>query len=147
MKKWIGLAAVALSATLVFCSCSGGQNKDADQGAGAEQQTGETTEKPVDLSLYKKPAEVVTLDLSKEDPSNDEMRFVYDDAGRVSQCYYNIEDEEIYVNYKYEDGAVQIYAFIRAVVVADERIEISEYSADQGFTEINGYYFKGVTAK
>ncbi len=75
------------------------------------------------------------------------MRFVFDDEGKVSQCYYKVGDQQVYVNYTYKEGIAQIYAFMDDVLVADETIRISEYSAKQGFVSIEGYYFKGVSTK
>ena len=98
----------------------------------------------IDISAYRAPADVVEIDTDKEDPSNDAIRFVYDDEGRVSQCYYEIDGEPVFVSYAYKDGSVQIYAFMGELVVADEIITLpGEYDASIGFTSSNGYYFKG----
>ena len=98
----------------------------------------------VDLSVYQAPANVVEIDADAEDPSNDNIRFVYDDVGRVAQCYYEIDGQQIYVGYTYGDGYAQIYAFMGDFVVADEEISLpGEYDASVGFASSHGYYFKG----
>ena len=135
---------------LIFCACSGNKKDNVKKDTESEQQTtnrSESKNDEVDLSAYKKPADVVSIDLTEDDPSNDEIRFVFDNEGKVTQCYYNIGDQQVYVNYTYKDGSVQIYAFMGEVLVADETIEISEYSAEKGFSSIEGYYFKGVTSR
>ena len=150
MKKVISLIAVILMTALIFCACSGNQKDNVKKDTESEQQTtnrSESKNDEVDLSAYKKPADVVSIDLTEDDPSNDEIRFVFDNEGKVTQCYYNIGDQQVYVNYTYKDGSVQIYAFMGEVLVADETIEISEYSAEKGFSSIEGYYFKGVTSR
>ena len=150
MKKVNCLAAVILMAALIFCGCSGNQKDSAKKGTESEQQTTNQSENKndeVDLSAYKKPADAVSIDLTKDDPSNDEIRFVFDNEGKVTQCYYKIGDQQIYVNYTYNDGSVQIYAFMGDILVADETIELSAYDAEKGFTVIEGYYFKGFSVK
>ncbi len=150
MKKVISLIAVILMAALIFCGCSDNQKDSTNKNTESEQQTENQSENKndeIDLSAYKKPADVVSIDLTKDDPSNDEIRFVYDDDGRVTQCYYKIGEQQVYVNYTYKEASAQIYAFMGEVLVADEVIEISEYSAEKGFSSIEGYYFKGVTSR
>ena len=150
MKKVISLIAVILMTALIFCACSGNQKDSSKKDVESEQQTTNRSENKndeVDLSAYKKPADVVSIDLTKDDPSNDEIRFVFDNEGKVTQCYYNIGDQQVYVNYTYKDGSVQIYAFMGEVLVADETIDISEYNMEKGFTAIKGYYFNGFSAR
>lgn len=150
MKKAIFLIALILMSVLVVCGCSGKNGSNSNDATESDQETtnhAENNNDEVDLSAYKKPADVVNIDLSKDDPSNDEMRFVFDDDGKVTQCYYQIGDQQVYVNYTYKDGSAQIYAFMGDILVADELIDISEYSAEKGFAAIEGYYFKGFSAK
>lgn len=144
MRKAVSLLMIILLSALLVCGCSG---KDTSQNNQDYSEGSENGNEEVDLSAYKKPAEAVSIDLSKDDPSNDDMRFVFDDEGKVSQCYYKVGDQQVYVNYTYKEGIAQIYAFMDDVLVADETIRISEYSAKQGFVSIEGYYFKGVSTK
>lgn len=97
-----------------------------------------------DSISYKAPAEIFELELNKEDISNDDIKFKYDELGRIAGCSYQYEDNEIYVNYNYSDSEVQIYAFANDVVADDQKIALtSEYNPDVGFAKYNGYYFKG----
>ena len=156
MKKTIVLLICVIVAATLFCGCAGNTG-DANQDNkinAASQQSDNVSDNnsseqkdEIDLDSYKTPAEAVSIDLTKDDPSNDEMRFVFDDEGKVTQCYYKIGDQQIYVNYTYNDGSVQIYAFMGDILVADETIELSAYDAEKGFTVIEGYYFKGFSAK
>lgn len=116
-------------------------NQEDDEYVGVGNPTEETE---VDISTYRAPAEVVEIDLTAEDPSNADIRFVYDELGRVSICYYKINGQVVSVNYNYQDDYVQIFAFMGEFVTADEKIELpGEFDASAGFSQIDGYYFKG----
>ena len=164
MKKLNSLAAAALMAAVIACGCTGCTDNDSNSGTSnnannnannnassvtsessapeQQEQQPESNDENVDLDAYKKPADVVSIDLTKDDPSNDDIRFVIEE-GKVTQCYYNIGEQEIYVNYKYnEDGTVQIYAFMGPIVAADDVVEIPDDIPDESFMEIDGYYFK-----
>ena len=150
MRKGLLLMAAVLMVSLVLCGCSGNQNGNGQKETDSEQQTVNQSgngNDEVDLSTYMKPADAVSIDLTKDDPSNDAMRFVFDEEGKVTQCYYDIGNQQVYVNYTYKDGTVQIYAFMGEVLVADETIAISDYNAEKGFSAIEGYYFKGISAR
>ena len=116
------------------CGCSNSESKNSQSGYDAEN---------TDISLYKKPADAVSIDLTKEDPSTDDIQFVFDDLGRITQCYYKLNDVQIYVSYTYNENSVQIYAFINDTVAAEEQIQVSNYDSAKGFSVIDGYYFKG----
>ncbi len=166
MKKLTALILCLILAALAFCGCSIETGKEAEKDGEKEarQETGtddtekedEPEDKPldepksdVDISEYKAPAELVSIDMSKEDPSNDYIKFVYDTDGKISQCYYKIGDNLVTVSYVYEDGGAELYAFIGdGILAADEEIELlSDYSPEKGFTVIKGYYFKGYDAQ
>lgn len=87
------------------------------------------------------PAETGETDLLP----NENVELVYDDNGRISVCYYEIDGDEVYQSYLYSDSTVGIYTFYGDVV-----IDIAEfsYAADDADAEIfvkDGYYFKGIT--
>ena len=126
-------------------STSGNENRTENPEAtpGNEQEDEQDGGHEFDPDAYKVPAEVVSINTNAEDPTNEEIRFVYDEEGRISQCYYAIDGEEVYVGYNYQDGAVQIYAFMGEFLVGAEKIELPEYDASVGFTAVNGYYLKG----
>ena len=162
MKKTISLLMAILLMIVMICGCSDkesnqnnasepSQETTGNSGNDSSQKTTNTSDSSkkteVDLSAYKTPAETVKVELSKEDPSNEDINFIYDAEGKVTQCYYKIDGQQVYVNYTYKDGYVQIYAFEDDVLVADETISISDYNPEKGFTSINGYYIKGVSER
>lgn len=155
MKKIFAVLICLTMLAVLVCGCSGlgssGDNGDSIQN---DAQSGEVLEKDpaesgsngsstVNLSSYVKPAAAVSIDLTKADPSNGKMNFVYDEEGRVSVCYYRLNDKQVSVTYSYDENSAQIYAFMGDVLVADELISLSGFDKDLGFCIIDGYYFKG----
>ncbi len=96
------------------------------------------------VSSYKPPAKSFDIDLSKDDPSNDDIRFEYDDKGRISKCYYEVNDIEVAQAYIYTDDTVQIYAFNGSIVIDDITFDNVSYDENTGFNECDGYYLKNV---
>lgn len=96
------------------------------------------------VSAYQSPAKVLDIDLSKDDPSNDDIRFEYDEKDRISKCYYKVNNDEIYQSYTYTDDTVHIYAFNGSVIVDDVTFDYNNYDENLGFSEYNGYYFSNV---
>ncbi|MBO4870179.1 MAG: hypothetical protein J5585_10765 [Clostridia bacterium] len=146
MKKLISLTALLLLAAFIASGCSA-KNENSQESVKDSSAVSAENDGDKAVSAYKKPADAVKLDLTKDDPSNDDMRFVYDDDGRVTQCYYKISGEQVYVSYTYKDGSAQIYAFLGEILVADETIDLPAFDAEKGFSEIDGYYFKGFGEK
>ena len=106
-----------------------------------------TTEKaeetpPADLSFVL-PADAVDPDLSKDDPSDDSIRFTYDSDGRVESYKYDAGDKSFIVSYVYKESDVQIYAYSGEIMVADEKFSLPEFDPDGGFTTHEGFFFKG----
>ena len=52
---------------------------------------------------YQPPAQAFTLDLSKSDPSTDDVKFDFDDSGRIITCTYTLKDKEYKQRYLYDD--------------------------------------------
>lgn len=157
MKKLIYSAAAVLMAAVIVCGCTGcidnnssngGENNDTintgsitDTNSQQQEQL-ENSDDTVDPDAYKKPADTVNIDMTSDDPSNDDIRFVIEE-GKVTQCYYNIGGQEVFASYKYnDDGTVEIYAFMGEFLVADDVVEIPAELSDESFMEIDGYYFK-----
>ena len=125
---------------------------DGSAAESAEDHSDSTASKEVDdllsavMEAYKPPAEVVKIDLNAKDPSTDEMRFTYDEDGRVTQCSYSIDGTTVNVSYSYKINSVQIYAFMSDFIVGDQKIQLrGEYDPSVGFTEVDGFYLKGYT--
>jgi|GEM_PF-3040850 len=131
-------AAVALIMVLfALSSC-------AMMGGGTTDTSNVTTSAPVALVT---PADAVkSIDLEKDDPSNDEIKFTFDEEGRVSACEYKSGDVEYLASYNYRDGNVEVYLF-GAEEVVDYRLykPASGFDKSAGFIEEGGYFFKGYT--
>ena len=82
MKK-ILLLFLVFAAAAQLISCSGGTNS-ADQSAAQNTPTATAVPMGAIISSFKAPGEVVKVDLTKEDPSNDQIKFDYDKQGRIS---------------------------------------------------------------
>lgn len=149
MKKFIGASVLLCFAVLVLVACSGcTDNQDKNNGNLAVVQEN-STEDPSHIYMgaiiqsFKEPAKVVNVDLNKEDPSNEQIKFDYDEDGRVAGCKYKIDGTDVYIGYIYKENQVDLYGFIGDVVVSDETFDISEYNSNTGFCEHAGYFFKG----
>ena len=99
------------------------------------------------ISSFKAPGLVVEVDLTKEDPSNDQIKFDYDKQGRVSGCTYKIDGRDTYVGYTYKKNEVDVYAFIGDVSVFHKTYKIVKSDSSLGFTDCEGFYFKNLTVK
>lgn len=144
MKK-ILLLFLVFAAAAQLVSCSGGKNS-ADQSA---ENTPTATAVPMGaiISSFKAPGEVVKVDLTKDDPSNDQIKFDYDKQGRISGCTYKIDGRDTYVGYTYKKNEVEVYAFIGDISVYNKTYKIVESDSSLGFTDCDGFYFKNLTVK
>ena len=154
MKRAIVFAACT-ALVLSFSACaseSGGTESSTAEASAASvaaeqpEQTEQTASEPQDDGIvYQTPADFKSIDLTAEDPSADDLTFAYDDQGRISNIYYVVDGVNIGVSYNYNDdeGTVQILAFSGDTVAADETFTLGEYDPEGGFTEHEGYYFKG----
>lgn len=157
MKKIICFILIVLTLCfLTSCGC----DKDKTSVVNNNSQSGSTQQTTSDnsssqtsdnidevISSYQPPAKVFDIDLSKDDPSNDDIRFEYDAKGRISKCYYKINNKDIYQSYTYSDDIVQIYTFCDTFVIDDVSFENVSYNDNTGFSEYNGYYFKNIEIK
>lgn len=99
------------------------------------------------LDKYEPPAKAVDIAPEKSDPSNDKIKFEYDSSGRISKCYYDANNLDMYMAYSYTNNTVHILAFSGSVIVDDVTFEVEAYDKSVGMTEYKGYYFKGVKIK
>ena len=97
MLKTIGLLSLTVFVLIVAVGCSHENPGNSDRNGSEEQSN---------AIVYKTPAQFVSIDKNGEDPSNEQIRFSFDESGRVSQCRYNIDEHEIYLNYTYTDSTV-----------------------------------------
>lgn len=136
MKRIIALATLAVITVLSLASCSlfGVQT--------TESETDATTKAPVETV---KPADVAKdIDLKKADPSTDDVKFSFDDEGRVITAEYKSGDVEYLLCYNYRDGRVEVYLFGAEEVVDFKQYKPSaDFDKSLGFIEVDGYYFNG----
>ena len=150
-------AIAALLALLLAGGCGAGtQSVPQDQtsqavNAAAEDETAmpaDDTGADIDavLAAYQPPADLFSVDLTAEDPSTQDIRFLYDEAGRIDRCTYRIDDQEVILSYSYDEDAVHIFGFLGSIIVADETIPVSgAFDPGAGFSVAQGYYLKGYT--
>ena len=155
MKK---TAVLILCAAALIClaSCSESStapstgNKSSSSSAAVSESTAdskantdsESTVDSVDLSFVK-PSAAVSPDLSKPDPSDDSIKFLFDDKGRVQSCKYTAGQKEYMVTYTYKEDTkmIDIYGFSGSIVVAEEHFDMPDFDDSQGFCEKDGYFF------
>lgn len=154
MKKF-GFIIAVITCCFIFMLCGCNTDKTAvknnksqlenTQQTTSDKSSSQTSEQINDLvSSFKPPAEVFDVDVSKDDPSNNDIRFEYDDEGRISKCYYKVNDIDVYQGYIYDDNAVQIFSYNGSIVIGDAYFENAVYDGNKGFSEYNGYYFKNI---
>lgn len=162
MKRILAFMVCLLLLAMALCACgSDDEKKDAAPAqtateAGAptlapdtQAPADTTTQAPADndvdeLSAFVRPADAFAVDMTAADPSNDDIRFAYDDEGRVISCAYQVQGINMVAGYQYQGGQVQIYAFAGEVLADDALITLpSEFDASKGFSVIEGYYFRG----
>lgn len=96
----------------------------------------------VDLSFVL-PSKAVSPDLSKSDPSDDNIKFIFDAKGRVESYKYKADQKEFMVTYSYKEDQkkVDIYSFSGDIIVGEEHFELPDFDDSQGFIEKDGYFF------
>ena len=143
MKKLFGivlLVAVMVSA-LSLSSCG-------LMGTSKSTET-TTTAAPVPLVT---PAEAAgKIDLKRDDPSTDDIKFTFDEEGKLILIEYKSGDNDYVASYNYRDGNVEVYLYGGDQVLDFLYYEpSSEFDASLGMFEQDGYFFKGfksLTAK
>jgi hypothetical protein len=123
------------------------ENESGDVNQGSEQEpnprlaaNGEWLE----VEAYRPPTRLFNLNLNTDDPSNNDIRFVFDDEERIRWVYYSIDDFDVVLAYSYDEHSILIIGFINEIVVAYEEITASAgFDKSLGFIEYKGYYFYG----
>ena len=102
------------------------------------------------IAAFLPPARVTGIDFNADDPSNDDISFIFDEEGRVKHVFYFANGHDIGLSYVYDSEALDyenlwILGFIDSIVVADERIKTinSTFDASIGFVDYKGYFIKG----
>lgn len=159
MKKInISIFVIAFCLVALLCGCGTTTEKTDDTNNNSQSEnTQQTTDSNLSsqsseqindlLSSFQPPAEVFEIDLSNADPSNDDISFEYDEQGRISKCYYQANNIDVYQSYIYENNSVQIFSFNDSIVIGDVFFENVEYDENAGFSECDGYYLKNIVVK
>ena len=123
---------------------SGRSNSDGDDVTEVPTNAAGFVDSEYASEVFTTPAQAGSTVNAVADPSGEGMRFVFDESGRIAKCYYMAGGQEVYLNYVYAEGWVEIYGFIGETLVCDEVITLyGEYNPDVGFALVNGYYVKG----
>ena len=141
MKKLLLFALCLLLAVSLLAGCG---KTDTSKTSNASAASDDTTEDP--SIVYEKPVDVAGIDRTAEDPSNEVLTFNYDKEGRVTGCNYVLDGHQIAIVYTYNDdeNTVQLTAFSDDIVAALEEYDLpGAFDATLGFTEYEGYYFRG----
>ena len=157
MKKIFLLASIIILCLSVSACSSDTADSDSkqptDNGTSLNDSTEQSDNGSKSLSVekmienFEPPANIVSVDMTAEDPSNDEIVFTFQEDGKIQNCVYRMNGEKVMVTYGYdtmEKGQIWVLAFSEdSTVIAEESFNYSE-NEESGFTEYNGYYFKNV---
>ena len=83
------------------------------------------------IENFEPPANIVSVDMTAEDPSNGEIVFTFQEDGKIQNCVYRMNGEKVMVTYGYdtmEKGQIWVLAFSEdSTVIAEESFkELSE---------------------
>lgn len=127
-----------------FCACGNADNKVNSDSDVTTSTVGEIEVQKM-IDSYKVPSKVVDIiDLTEEDPSNDEISFAFNTDGSVGSCSYKANGIDYFITFTYNNNNIDVYAFSGSIVVTNTTfIAKSAYNPEIGFIEHNGYYLKG----
>ena len=93
---------------------------------------------------FVRPADAVQIHRSLEDPSNDSIKFRFDDSDRVLACEYTADGRKYSQKYEYDDSAkkVVIETSYRNRPIFSKVIEYSRVTEANRFEDIDGYYIR-----
>ncbi len=96
-------------------------------------------------SAYVKPVDDEAVDLNKSDISTANMKFTYDEQGRITLCEYSSGNISHRVEYSYpDDGGIAVFAFAGDTMTEDTVYYPTRgFDPGLGFTAYDGYYFYG----
>ena len=93
---------------------------------------------------FVRPAEAVQIHRSLDDPSNDSIKFKFDDSDRVLSCEYTADVIKYSQKYEYDDSSkkVIIKTSYRNRPIFTKVIEYSRVTEANRFEDIDGYYIR-----
>ena len=149
MKRCIGLILIFITIVITISGCGFSfDNSGAPSSVANENGSGSIADV---VAAFIPPARVTAIDFTANDPSNDDISFTFDAAGRITNVFYSANGHDVILGYVYEgdalddDVSVWIIGFIDDIVVADERLKAANSIFDEsiGFAEHRGYFIKG----
>lgn len=137
----------ASDGTDVSTGTSESENDDAENAPSVPDTPPEVTVVAPSMNAteaYLPPADVATLDLGKDDPSTDVIKFTYAPDGRISECFYKANGMDVVLSYAYDGSKINILGITGSIITLNENFSaVGEYDPTTGFVLYNGYYFKG----
>lgn len=90
------------------------------------------------------PAQVAQIDMTADDPSDDNMKFKYDDRARIISCTYSVNQKTYEQIYTYHDdiGMVTIETTYMNHPIYKKEIEYSKVREPGKFEAVEGYYLR-----
>ena len=85
------------------------------------------------------PAQAVKLDLSQDDPSNDDIKFTYDSHGRIANCTYKANNKAYRLDYNYHKSDVDITVSYKKHDILTKKIEYKKIGESNKFIDVDGY--------
>ena len=90
------------------------------------------------------PAQAVQIDKSLSDPSNNKIKFKYDDRSRIISCTYTANEKTYDQKYSYDDTArkVDIETSYKKRPIFHKEIPYDRVPKPNEFVDIDGYYLR-----
>ena len=161
MKIKVSFVLIVILITITISGCgsipggfgsSNSQGSTGSSGTAGSNEAGNGSGNIADIvTVFTPPAKVTEIDFDADDPSNDDIKFVFDAAGRITYVFYSVNGYDVSLGYVYDGEAVDddvslwIIGLIDDIVVADERLSAKniDFDASLGFVEYKGYFIKG----
>ena len=93
---------------------------------------------------YLPPAQAVTIDTSLTDPSNDKIKFTYDDRARIISCTYSVNKMTYDQSYTYDNTQrkINVETTYRAHPIFTKELDYDRVTKPDVFEEVDGYYIR-----
>ena len=93
---------------------------------------------------YLPPSQAVSIDTSLDDPSNDQIKFQYDDRARIISCTYSANQKPYDQRYTYNDARRSIHIDIsyKDHLIFTKDIDYDKISTANVFEDVEGYYIR-----
>ncbi|MBK6089840.1 zinc-ribbon domain-containing protein [Ruminococcus difficilis] len=93
---------------------------------------------------YLPPAQAVTIDTTLTDPSNDKIKFTYDDRARIISCTYSVNKMTYDQRYTYNNTQrkINVETTYRAHPIFTKELDYDRVTKPDIFEEVDGYYIR-----